>query len=345
MKKKIIIILLIVLALFSIANNYFDLVQSNNYIKQLIWFLIGFLGIYLIFKLNISFFIKNSFLLYIFGNILLIITLLYGNIINGARIWLNIGPFSFQPSEFMKIFLILYLKYFTLKYSFNDFKYVIITFIIVLIPSILTFLEPDTGAVLIYFIIWIVFLFLKKINKWYYITFILALTIFLGSFLIMYYKFQDIFISIFGSKFFYRMDRITNFISGEGYQLNEALKSISNSGLFGIKEKVYFPESATDFALTLFISNFGIIGLSLLLIIYNVLFYLLGSIKTDKYLSYPTLFIILFQYSVNILMNIGLFPIIGITLPFISYGGSSVITNMLLIGFVLKEKVSEDTYL
>ena len=329
--------------LISVANNYYNLSSNNYYIKQLLWFIIGFIIIFIIFKLNINFTFKYSFYLYLFGNFLLLLTLLIGSYVNGARGWLRLGFFSFQPSEFMKIFLILYLKYFTSKHNLSDFKYIILTGLIVLVPSILTFLEPDTGGVIVYLVIWITFLCLKKLNKWYYIISILFIVLGLGSFLSLYYFYQDKFINIFGTNFFYRMDRITNFINGEGYQLGEALKSTANAGLYGLEEKVYFPESSTDFALSLLISNFGIIGLSIFLIIYNLLFLLIGKLKSDKYILNSFLFILLFQYITNILMNIGLFPIIGITLPFLSYGGSSIISYMILIGLVLKEKASYDT--
>ncbi len=345
MKKNRIIIILLIIMLISIANNYYGINYNSYFIRQLIWYLIGFGILFIIPKLNINFIINNSLYLYLFGNFLLLLTLLIGTNVNGASAWLKIGPFSLQPSEFMKIFLILYLRYITINYKFNDFKYIIITFLIVLIPSILTFLEPDTGAVIIYFIIWIVFLVLKKLNKWYYIISISLGLVLISSFFILYYQYQDMFINIFGTNFFYRMDRVTNFIKGDGYQLNEALKSISNSGLFGIKNKVYFPESLTDFALTLYISNFGLIGLLLLLITYTLLFKNLLYLKSDKYLMYPIIYIILFQYSINILMNIGLFPIIGVPLPFLSYGGSSLISYFILLSFIIKEKASINAYL
>ncbi len=343
MKKKIIILLLLILMLFSITNIYYGVV-SNYYIKQLIWFILGFILIYLISKFNLSIIFKYSFYLYLLGNFLLLITLLKSSYINGARIWLNLGPFSFQPSEFMKIFLIIYLREFTKK-RISDFKYIIFSFIIVLIPSILTFLEPDTGAVLIYLIIWMVFLVLKKLNKWYYIISAFLVISFTFTFFILFYNYQDTFINIFGTNFFYRMDRITNFLNGEGYQIENALKSTANAGLFGLKEKVYFPESSTDFALSLLISNFGLIGLTSFFIIYSLFFYFLSKLKSDKYLLYPVLIILLIQYSINVLMNLSLFPIMGITLPFLSYGGSSIISYMFLIGLIIKEKASLDTYL
>lgn len=350
MIKKRLLIILGLLMIISIVNNYNAIFLmnsfSNYYIKQLIWYLVSFIFIFILSKVNINWLFKNSFYLYLFGIILLIFVLLFGTSINGARGWIRFGFVSLQPSEFMKIFLILYLRYFTLKYdNISSFKYILFSFIIVLIPSILTFLEPDTGAVIIYLIIYLVFLFLKKFNKYFYIFLIGGIGLLLLLFMIIFYKNQDLFISIFGTSFFYRMDRITNFVKKEGFQINTALTNIANAGFNGTKKINYFPEGATDFAFTLFISFFGYLGLIIFMIIYYLFFYYLNKCCNDKYLLKPIFYLLLFQYCINILMNIGFMPIIGIPLPFLSYGGSSLLSNMILIGLLINKKSIKDTYL
>ncbi|MDD4809555.1 MAG: FtsW/RodA/SpoVE family cell cycle protein, partial [Bacilli bacterium] len=234
--KKVILILVFCLMLFSLINNYsarYILSSYDNYfIKQLVWYLVSFLSIFILFKINIDVLFKKSFYLYILGNLLLLLTIFIGTTVNGSTSWIVVGPFSFQASEFMKIALILYLSMISTK-DISDFKYIIITLIIVLIPSILTFLEPDTGAVMIYFVIYIAFLIMRKLNKWWYITVIGVSLISVSLFFVLYYYYQDIFINIFGTSFFYRMDRITDFVKGDGYQLNKALVSIGSSGMFG----------------------------------------------------------------------------------------------------------------
>ncbi len=341
------------LMIFSLINNFSAAYildsYSNYFLKELIWYLISFFVIFIISKINIEILFKYSFYIYLLGNLLLLLTIFIGTNINGSKSWIMIGPFGFQASEFMKVALLLYLYYISIKYKvLNDFKYVLITLIIIMIPSILTFLEPDTGAVILYFIIYLGFLINKKLNKWWYvITSILLL--FIGvSFFVLYFNYQEIFINIFGTSFFYRIDRITEFLSGEGYQLNKALISIGSSGLFGrglrnIPE--YFPEAPTDFAFALLINNIGFIGIIIFLIIYGLLiFNLIKVIENNKTFLLPVVMLLLFQSSINILMNIGLFPIIGITLPFISYGGSNLLSYMIIIGLVINiKKVSVDT--
>lgn len=337
MKKKF-ILSLIILSLFSVVNNYYARYYlssySNYYIKQLLWFIVGYLILFILNKINVNYILNKSKYLYIIGNVLLIITLLFGRSVNGSKSWLCLFGISFQVSELMKIFLILYLRYITINSNLSDFKYIIYTFIIVLIPSILVFLQPDTGPIISYIIIYITYLFLRKLNKKYYISFIFIILIILMLLIYCYLFNKDILIKVFGSNIFYRLDRISLFINSEGYQIEQALKSISLSGYFGIKKRVYFPEAATDFAITLLIANFGLVGLIIYFICYIVFIYSLSSLCNDRYIIKPTINYIIVQSIINLLMNIGLFPIVGITYPLLSYGGSSIVSTFILIGII-----------
>lgn len=341
--------------LFSLINNYsasFIMTSYQNYfIKELIWYVLCFFIIYLMSKINIEILFKYSFYFYILGNILLLLTLFIGINVNGSKSWIILGPFGFQPSEFMKVFILMFLYYFSIiNKNLSNFKYVIYTLGLIIIPSILTFFEPDTGAVSIYFIIYLAFLINRKLNKWWYILSLLFILLIGSSFFIIYFNYQDLFIKIFGTSFFYRMDRITSFINGEGYQINKALISIGSSGMLGKGLKnmpEYFPEAPTDFAFALLIKNIGYVGIMIFLFTYASLIYFLIKMinKKNQTLLFPIIILLFFQSSINILMNIGLFPIIGITLPFISYGGSNLLSYMIIIGLVLNiKKVSLDTY-
>ncbi|MDD4406438.1 MAG: FtsW/RodA/SpoVE family cell cycle protein [Bacilli bacterium] len=355
MKKNIpLIFILILLMIFSLINNYsakYIMIEYDNYfIKQLIWYAIGFIIIFIMSKINLNYLFKYSFWLYLFGNLLLIITLFWGVNVNGSTSWLSLGFINFQPSELVKVILIIYLYSFSKKYTYySNLKYILLISLIILIPSILTFLEPDTGAIVIYIIIYISFLISRNLDKWWYILSVILIVLVIISFFILYYFFQNTFINIFGTSFFYRMDRITEFIKGEGYQINKALISIGSSGLLGrgirnIPE--YFPEAPTDFAFTLLINNIGLAGGVIFLTIYFYFIYLIiNKYYINKDLILPIILILMIQFSINVLMNIGLLPIIGITLPFISYGGSSLLSYMILIGLVINvKKASNDTY-
>lgn len=328
MNKYSMIIMIIIYMFFSIIN----LNQYNDIlIRQVIWYFIGFL---LMIKLDKRIY-KYIFYLYIIFNILLLYLLLFGKSINGSRAWINIFNFSFQPSEIMKIILIILLSIISTRYD----KYVLKCLIITLIPSILTFLEPDTGNVIFYVVIFLSIILYKEKNLKHFVLPIFVLMILGSAFLMVYYFFQDFFISIFGNSFFYRMDRITSLFNNDSYQLNRALIGIGTSNLFGIDNIPAIPEETTDFAFSLLTSKIGFVGISIFLL-FNMYFNfkLLDRMKyssgVDKTIIFSFSVMKIVQESIHILMNIGLFPITGITLPFISYGGSSLLSYFVMISII-----------
>ena len=235
----------------------------------------------------------------------------------------------------------------------EEFMFLLKTFIVVLIPSILTFLEPDTGVVIIYFIIYISMLFASGIRlRWFIILggiILLAIGLVLGC----YFTSEKLFVSIFGNNLYYRFERVFNWKSGSGLQLENALAAIGSAGVFGHgynKTPIYFPESGTDFIFAVFASNFGLLGcflfLLLLLLFDGKLFFI--AIKkiplTDKFVLAGIIGMLIFQQIQNIGMTIGLLPITGITLPFISYGGSSLLSYMILIGIILNIREEHSNY-
>lgn len=341
-----------IISLISIysASMYLSKTLGNLVLKQAMWYAVGIIFIFIIYKLKISFFIKISPYIYLFNVILLLGLLFVGPVINGSRCWYIIeGIGSFQPSEFMKISLVLIEAYIIDKFSSkeknakNEFKLIALIFITFLIPSILTFLEPDTGAVIIYFIITLLMLFISGIRLRWFIIGISMLIIIVASFLIFFFLKQDLFIKIFGSDFFYRIDRVINWQNGSGMQLENSLAAIGSSGILGHgfnKTPLYFPEAGTDFIFSVYASNFGLIG-SCIFILLVVLFDIhlikvgMSSKSIYKYIISGILGIFIYQQIQNISMTLGLLPITGITLPFISYGGSSLLSYMILIGFVI----------
>jgi len=344
-----------VISLISIssASMYLSQTLGNLVLKQALWYSLGVIIIIIILKLKLSFFLKLAPYLYIFNNILLLGLLFIAPEINGSKCWYVLeGIGSFQPSEFMKISLLLMEVYIIDKFNKKDkkltikeeFKLLIIIGIIFIIPTILTFLEPDTGAIMIYCIITISILFISGIKlRWFVIAGIL-LTILLAIFFGIYFYEKDLFINVFGSDFFYRIDRVLNWQNGSGMQLENSLAAIGSSNITGHgynKTPIYFPEAGTDFIFTVFASNFGLIGslfLILVILLFNLHIIKLGmetKNKTNKYILAGIMAIFIYQQVQNIAMTIGLLPITGITLPFISYGGSSLLAYMILVGFIL----------
>ena len=325
-----------------LTNDLYSLV-----IRQSIFYLIGVIIILILYKINPEKLLKYSFFIYIFNVLLLILVLIIGTEVNGAKAWFSIPIIgTFQPSEFMKIGLILFLAKVIDKQKLNSVKDEIIliikVLIITLIPSLFTFLEPDTGAVLIYLIITLVMLFTSRLRyRWFLILFGVV-AVLIGALFYLYIFETDLFISIFGSSMFYRFDRIFDWQSSSGMQLENSVISIGSSGYFGhgiSNILLYFPEGHTDFIFSSFASIYGLIGMMIL--IFTILWFDTLIIKTNtkkrafKYVISGFAAALIYQQIQNISMTIGLLPITGITLPFISYGGSSLLSYMMLLGIII----------
>lgn len=353
-KKKLInylwlfipLIILIIISLLNmkIAGNSGN-VYKNYYLKQSIWFLIGFFILFIMkfFKIKIIF--KHSFLFYIINILLLILVLFFGKTINGSKAWFNFGLFSFQPSELMKFTLALYLseKASTMPKGNikKDFRFLITSIFITLVPSLFVFLEPDTGAIIIYFLILLGIILIYRVNYKWYIIILLILSVFLGCFFYLYYFNKDLLIKLIGTSFFYRVDRILTFVTGDSFQLDRALISIGASSFFGNKNYIYIPEAQTDFIIAFSIANFGIFGFLAILISYFLLdtyfFHKLLKSKSIRNKMFISAFLCMFLFAQfeNIGMNLGLLPIIGLPLPFLSYGGTNTIVYFIFLGIIL----------
>jgi len=334
------------------TKNLLDVEFQNYWIKQIVWYVIGFVLAYIMMFFGNKFLYNNAWWFYVFGVLSLVLVLFFGIERNNARCWFKI-PFigTIQPSEFMKIFLIIILaklindfneKYLTPTIK-DEFIFLVKIFILVMIPSILTFIEPDTGAVIIYFIITLVMLFVGGIRKRWFALGGLIILVVLGSGALLYILAEDLFVDIFGTSLFYRIDRLTNWTNSSGMQLTNSLIAIGSAGIFGHgfnSTPIYFPEMQTDFIFAVFASNFGLLGASILILL--IVFFDINLISTinkttnfyDKYAIGGIIAVLLFQQIQNIGMTIGLLPIMGITLPFISYGGSSLLSYMLLVGMI-----------
>lgn len=350
----LILFIFIIISLLSVYSAETIIDANNNFFtKQIIWYILGIILVFLIIYIGNDLFYKYSFYLYIGGNILLFLLLLFATPINDSKCWFNV-PFigTIQPSEFMKIVLIIFLAKQIKKFNEDftnptvkeEFKFLLKVILIVSIPSLLTFLEPDTGVVLIYLLITIIMLFISGIRyRWFIILFSLIILI-IGIVFFLYFFNKDLFINILGTDFFLRIDRLLDWSNKSGYQLENGLTAIGSAGLLGHgfnNTPIYFPESQTDFIFAIFSSNFGLIG-SLLLLLLILLFDLkIINIAFDtknninKYVIAGTIGMLIYQQLQNIGMTLGLMPITGITLPFISYGGSSLLSYMIIIGFLL----------
>ncbi len=320
--KYIILIPIFILNIISLLY----LSKTEYFTKQLIYIILSILLLIIVSKINYKFINKYSKYFYLLSIILLILVLIVGKEIKGSKAWLHIYNFSIQPSEIAKLALTIYIAYLA-----NKKKNIIYIFLIALIPSFLTFLEPDTGAIIIYLIIFLSALKYLKINKKIIIISSLLVVLFLTINISLYFINKDLLINIYGTNLFYRIDRLIAFHNQDNIQYTNSLISIGSHNL------LYIPENHNDFIFASIISKYNIIFFFLILISYILIFiYYLHNLTTKNNVSNIINFIILntllFQVFYNILMNLSLLPIIGIPLPFLSYGGSYLITLYILIG-------------
>ena len=364
---KSILIPILIFAIISIVTLYGAnsiLPSSMNHLvtNQMIWYVAGFIIIYLIMTVGNNYIYRMSWLLYGIGILSLVGLFFFGKTINEATCWYEIkGIGTLQPSEFMKIILIIVNASMISKFNEEfpnpsireELMFLIKVAIVVLVPSILTFMQPDTGVVLIYLLITFVMLFISGIRYRWFLIIIGVAVFFVALVLGIYFISQDLFIKIFGTSFFLRVDRLLDWSNQSGYQLENSLSAIGSAGLFGhglTTNPIYFPEAQTDFIFAVYASHFGFIGsifLLALLAMFDIRLITL-ALKTNKlvnkYVIAGVVGMLLYQQIQNIGMTFGLLPITGITLPFISYGGSSLLSYMLAMGLIFNISNEEMRY-
>lgn len=345
--KYMLIIPLFVIMIISLLNmqnaKALSTLYEHNLIKQIIFFGIGIILVIIISKININTILKYSKYYYYISVLLLVLVLFFGKNINGSTAWFDFKLFSFQPSELVKLTLTLYLSNIVLVNK-PDFKLILKVVIITLIPSILVFLEPDTGAIIFYFLIAITILLVAGVKKYWFIILGIIIILLLGTFILLYIYNQEILINLIGTSFFYRVERLITFSTESSYQLENAIIAMGSASVFGSglnKVSLYIPEAPTDFIFAFNISNFGIISgiivilCYLLIDIFLINKYLTVKQKQIKLVLISFISIFFFQQFINIGMNLGLLPIIGIPLPFLSYGGSTIIIYFMFLGIIL----------
>ncbi len=352
MKKKnlinnlVLFIPILILMVISILNmlkigNVLS-IYKNYAFKQTLWFCLGFIIMAIIIFVKPKFIFKYSKYFYYINVLLLVLVLFVGKTVNGSKAWFDFGFFSFQPSELMKFTLALHLANSLEKPKKNNFKselkLIFKAIFYTLIPSLFVFLEPDTGTIIIYLFIMIGMIMVNGISKKWYIVLGLLVLMFLGGFLYLYYFNKDLLIEMMGTSFFYRVDRILTFVNNNSFQLDRALISIGVSSLFNTNSFVYIPEAPTDFIIALTINNLGVISFIIILIclfILDVYFiYRMFKIKNLKFKMFYAGFIMMFVFAQiqNIGMNLGILPIIGLPLPFVSYGGTNIMVYFMFLG-------------
>lgn len=275
--------------------------------------------------------------------ILLLAVVIFGRSIRGASAWISLLGFRFQPVEFVKIALIIFLARYlsnTAREFYHSWKPIIFSGAISFLMIFLVLLQPDMGSAIILFIIWFGMIFFTNIDKKkiLIICLLIITTISLGWFGFL----ED-----------YQKERILTFLDpeadplGVGYNLSQSVIAVGSGKLtgrgFGLGSQSqlnFLPEQRTDFIYAVVSEEFGFLGSALVIIMIGIFLYKIISIikKSDDnfavFLALGFLIMFFFQSIMNIAMNLGIAPVIGLPLPFISYGGSSMWTSLIAIGIL-----------
>ena len=331
---------------YTSSNIWAEYKFNNSYkyfINQFVFFILGLFIMYFVSKIDYKIYKKKSTLIISVCFILLVLVLIpgIGVVRNGSRSWFGLLGFGIQPSEVSKIGLVIFVsKYlsnnYTLMYDIKKGVFPIMS--IILIFFLLIMLEPDFGTGMVITLSLVAMIFVSKVKISFFIKIgILGLFGIVGLIIVAPY----------------RMARIVSFLNpwsdplGSGFQIIQSLYAIGPGGLFGlgfgnsIQKHFYLPEPQTDFIFSIISEELGFMGVLIVSSIFVFIFYrcLKVSLNTKdlfgKYLSFGLSFMIIFQTISNLSVVIGLVPVTGVTLPFLSYGGSSLLVSMTCIGIIL----------
>ena len=332
-----------VFAIYSTESGEFSFYTKNHLLRLIVFF-----GMFLMLSfIRITFWYKNAYIFYVFCVSLLLITLFFGLMASGSRRWLDLYFLNLQPSEIMKIAIIVcFARYYhrIQTAEIQNYKFILVPLILLLIPCYLVIQQPDLGTSILIAGTGIIIIWLAGLNIKYFV--------YSGLLLIVSLPFA---VSLLKP---YQKSRILTFFNpdrdplGAGYQIIQSKIAIGSGGFFGkgfLKGTQsyleFLPEKHTDFIFTLFSEEFGFLGSIILLLLYILLIYRIISIGFYAKSFFSKLFCFgfasaIFLYIfVNISMVLGLLPIVGAPLPIMSYGGSSMLSIMLGLSIVMSCKI------
>ncbi|MDW7674977.1 MAG: rod shape-determining protein RodA [Bacillota bacterium] len=323
--------------------------------KQALWIVIGTIALIVVVSFDYNYIAKYDKYLYILNIVLLLIVLLMGSTNKGATRWIPLGFFDFQPSETAKVIIIItFAKFLALRQGkLNSFMDLVPCFLFIGFPMLFILAQPDLGTSLVFIAIMFGMLFVAGANPKVLLLLITSGLVVISILLYAHFNFglwlplKD-----------YQIMRLIVFIDpyidelGSGYHMIQSLVAIGSGGLLGKGlyqgsqiQLRFLPEHHTDFIFSVIGEELGFIGGAFLLLAFFVLMYRAIKIALNAKDIFGTLIVIgvvsmlTFQVLVNVGMTIAITPITGLPLPFVSYGGSSMLTNMIALGLVLNVNI------
>ncbi len=313
--------------------------------KQVIWVLVSLVAFFVCSFIDFRFLKRTNIIvsLFVFASIVLLSLFVLGHVSHGAQSWFNFTYFSFQPVDMMKLVLILILaKYFSRRHvEIGDIKHIFISGFYALLPLILVLLQPDFGSAMIIALIWLGMVLVSGIKKTHLLlVFASGAVIFLSLWFLVFAPYQKA--------------RIMNFINpladihGTGYNALQSTIAVGSGQIFGkglgfgTQSRLKFlPQAQSDFIFAAYAEEWGFVGSLLILVLYGLViwrilvFAKLGASNFEMLFGMGIAIFFISQIIVNIGMNLGLMPITGIPLPFMSYGGSHLLTEFIALGILM----------
>ncbi|MCD4656199.1 MAG: rod shape-determining protein RodA [Planctomycetes bacterium] len=350
------VLILVIFSIINISSASIRSIGDNEYvddgyhIKQTIWLALSLIVFIAVIRIDYKYIVKYTLHAYLFSIFLLLLVFFVGTSVNGSQRWLNIGFMLFQPSELAKLTVILFVAY-LLKHSQDttNLKGVLKPIAYASIPLLMILKQPDLGSSLVIVPVVATMLLVANLKKRILLSFALICVIIAP-------------IAYFTMLKDYQRDRIIAFMNPEdyaktdGYHLIQSRTAVGDGKLFGVGYKNgtqsmlgYLPENHTDFIFSVVSEEWGFVGASAVIVLY---FFLIAQIliiaaetqeRFGKYVCVGIAILFAFQVYENIGMTIGLMPITGLTLPFFSYGGSSLIICFLSLGIIVSIRIHPKT--
>mgnify|MGYP003557354075 FL=1 len=349
-------ILLFCVVLISLAGlvsmNSFGM-NSRFFERQVIWLCVSVVIFLVASVVNWSF-LKNTrvvVMLFVLSVGMLSLLFVVGSVFKGAQSWFSLGAFALQPVDPIKLVVILILaKYFSRRHmEIANIRHIVVSGFYVFVIFLLVFLQPDFGSAIIFFFLWLGMVLVSGISKKHlFAVFFIGLVAFAGLWLFVFRPYQK--------------DRIKNFINplanvrGSGYNAYQSVIAVGSGQVlgkgigYGTQSKLQFlPEYQTDFIFAAFAEEWGFVGVMLLFILYGIVFYRMLKISFYGGSNFEILFgvgltlLFIIHSVIHIGMNIGLLPVTGNTLPFMSYGGSHLLTEFFGLGMLMGMRKSSRT--
>lgn len=369
----ILFLFFIISCLFVYSGQQSGQYHENFVPKQVFWY--GFSSVLMLFVASLDFEQLKKLSWYVYGAVLFFIILLMvspesiARPINGSKAWFQIPLLgSFQPSEFMKVSFIITLSYlveqhnqaYIIRNLRSDMYLIFKMAITCLPPMFFVAIQPDSGMIMLYLSIIAAIVLVSGIN-WKLIVAVISIpSVVLGVLLVIYFRFNTFFENHLLSLLLpHQRSRINGWLNpyeyaDQGYQTKQAITAIGSGMITGkgwTEGSMYVPEAHTDFIFSIIGEDVGFLGTSIVVALFFLLMYKIISIGIEcnesfgGYMCAGVLGVLSFQTFQNIGMNIGLLPVTGVTLPFLSYGGSSLLSNMMLMGIILGVSVQTNRYM